>query len=158
MRRDALRLAPRLRWWFYGVFGTAFVSGSAWLALHAWGGTDSDFGPQPNAAEPWLLRLHGAAAMGVLVILGTMLPLHLQRGWRARRNRGSGGTIVLLCTLLVVSGYALYYAGGEQTRRIAVVLHDGLGLVFPLVLWWHIARGRRARREQESPRAAPSRR
>lgn len=144
MRRDSLKLSSRHRRWFYFIFGVLFVSGSAWLALHQWGVTETEFGAQQNPAEPWLLRLHGAAAMATLVILGTMIPLHLRRGWRARRNRGTGVVITSVCVVLIASGYFLYYAGGETLRRAAVYGHDVLGLALPLIIIWHIFRGRRS--------------
>lgn len=144
MRRDSLKLSPRHRRWFYFVFGVLFVSGAAWLALHQWGATETEFGVQQNSVEPWLLRLHGAAAMAALVILGTMIPLHLRRGWRAHRNRGTGIFITSACVVLIGSGYFLYYAGGETLRGIAVYAHDSLGLALPGIVIWHIFRGRRS--------------
>jgi len=144
VRRDSLKLSSRHRRWFYLVFGVLFVSGATWLALHRWGATETEFGAQQNPAEPWLLRLHGAAAMATLVILGTMIPLHLRRSWRARRNRRTGVVITSVCVLLIVSGYFLYYAGGDTMRRAAVYGHDVLGLALPVIVIWHIFRGRRS--------------
>ncbi len=145
MPHEYLQLSPRHRRWFYAIMVVLFCSGAGWLALRTWGQTESEFGLKAHPLEPWLLKLHGAAAMATLLLLGTMIPLHLRRGWRAHRNRRTGTVITTACALLVVSGYALYYAGGESLRRIAVVAHDGLGLALPLILVWHIARGRRAR-------------
>lgn len=144
MRRDALKLGRRTRVVFYLGFGALFVSGAVWLGLHTFLQPDTGFGPAPHPAEPWLLRLHGAAAMFVLVILGLMIPLHVHRGWRAGRNRRTGGTMVAVCGALIVTGYALYYASGDDVRRIAAWTHNALGLGFPLFLIWHIRRGRRA--------------
>jgi heme A synthase len=150
MRREGLRFSLRLRRWFYGVFGVLFVSGAAWLAFHQWGAVENEFGPAPNPAGPWLLRLHGAAAMAALVLLGILLPLHVRRAWHARRNRSHGVLMLGLCALLVVTGYALYYAGGEQIRHHAALIHDVLGLALPLFLIWHIVQGRRSRPERRA--------
>jgi hypothetical protein len=151
MRPDSLRLGTPLRRWLYAAGGTLFVSGICWLALDWWGQRQTEFGVEPNPAAPWVLRAHGAAAMLVLLVFGAMIPLHLRRGWRARANRRSGAIIAASCALLVLSGYGLYYAGGEQLRLVAVVAHDGLGCAVPLILFWHVRRGRAARLRAAPP-------
>ena len=83
--------------------------------------------------------------MGALVILGTLIPLHLRRGWVAGRNRFSGVAFTCICGLLVVTGYALYYVGSETLRNWASYLHIAVGLGAPLALTWHIWRGRKTR-------------
>ncbi|MDE3084012.1 MAG: DUF4405 domain-containing protein [Verrucomicrobiota bacterium] len=120
-----------------------FVSGAAWLALQQWGQVAGEFGPRPHPAQTWLMKIHGAAAMIALILFGTMIPLHIRRGLRAKINRFTGTTMIALSLLLVASGYALYYVGGEQSRRVSALVHDFLGLGFPLLLVWHIWRGRR---------------
>jgi len=37
----------------------------------------------------------------------------------------------------MMSGYLLYYIGGEGTRAIVSVLHWGIGFAAPLLLLWH---------------------
>lgn len=145
MRRENLRLSARHRAWFYGVFLLLFASGAAWLALHTWGARETEFDTEPSRLEPVLLKTHGAAAMAALVLFGTLIPLHLRRGWRAHRNRFSGGTLTAFFLLLVATGYGLYYAAGETLRPTIIVAHDVVGLAFPLLVVWHIARGRRSR-------------
>ncbi len=145
MRRDGIQLTRRLRRWFYGVFGVLFLSGAGWLMLHTWGATTGEFGPEPHPLEPWLLRLHGAAAMAALVILGVLVPLHMRRGWLVRRNRISGASMVVLSGLLIITAYALYYVGGESGRRVAVWAHDVIGLGLPAAITWHVLRGRASR-------------
>ena len=45
--------------------------------------------------------------------------------------------------LLIVTGYGLYYLGGETTRELTSVLHWGVGLILPGVLVWHVRQGRK---------------
>lgn len=143
MRHEALRLSPRHRRWFHGVFAGLFLSGAAWLALRWWVSRgDPDAAPHP--AQPWLMKVHGAAAMLALIVLGTLIPLHLRRGWRAGRNRFTGAGMVAVSGVLVVTGYGLYYAGGEQLRAYTSYVHSAIGLALPLVVIWHIRRGRQA--------------
>lgn len=140
--RHALRLSSRHRRWFYATTAVLFLSGAGWLASHAWNWRTFDEGA-PNAVEPWLLKLHGAAAMATLVILGTLVPLHIRRGWVSRINRPTGAIMVGLAMLLVATGYGLYYAGGEAFRDFVAWVHDAIGLAAPLLLVWHIQSGRR---------------
>ena len=146
MRSDKFRLSPRLRVWTYGTFGLLFASGLLWWLIQSWGRVETEFGPTPHSAAAWLLRLHGAAAMLVLVILGVLLPVHVARAWRARRNRSSGAGMLTLCALLAATGWLLYYATGETSRTIVSAIHLWLGFSLPLVLVIHIWLGRRARR------------
>jgi hypothetical protein len=146
MRPDGMRLSARHRAWVYGTFGVLFVSGAVWWILHRWFQSAGEFGPQPHRWQPGLLMIHGAAALISLIVVGTLIPLHMKRGWRARLNRPNGVMLVGVTLLLALTGYALYYAGGEQLRATSSLVHTVLGLAFPLALWWHILRGRRARR------------
>jgi len=147
VRPDGLRLSRRHRAWVHGAFGLLFASGAGWWGLHRWFQVEGAFGAQPHPAEHWLMLLHGAAAMLSLVIVGTLVPLHMKGGWRARLNRANGVMLVAVVGLLTVTGYGLYYAGGESLRMAASGTHTALGLALPFALVWHIARGRRARRE-----------
>ncbi len=143
MRREALRLGRRQRRWFYAAFAVLFVSGAWWLALQS-RLADSDAPPHPM--QPWLVKVHGAAAMVALVTLGTLLSSHIRRGWVARRNRRSGALMVGTVGLLVLSGYGLYYAGDERLRALTAWAHDIVGLGLPGIIVLHIWRGRRTRR------------
>lgn len=145
MRRDPLRFSRRLRWWFYSVFAALFISGAAWLAILLTQ-RSSDAESSIHPAQPTLMKLHGAAAMAALFLLGVLLPLHIRRGWKAGRNRSTGSVLIALCALLIVSGYALYYVGDEHTRHLSAVIHDALGVIFPASLAWHIVIGRKSRR------------
>lgn len=145
MQRNGIRLGSSHRAWLFGAFATAFISGVAWSVLHRWFQMDGDFGLAPHPAERWLIRLHGAAAMVTLVLLGSLLTLHVKRAWLAGRNRRSGTLLLALNALLALSGYALYYSGGETLRALASNAHLALGLVLPALLVAHIALGQRTR-------------
>ena len=145
MPPESIPFSPRLRNTFHVVFGLLFLSGAAWWALHRWGQVGGEFGPRPHPLEPWLIRLHGGTAMAVLVLLGLLLPVHVRRAWLVARNRVSGSVMLVLCLLLALSGWALYYAGGEATRAAAGRVHVVIGLTLPVFLLAHIAFGRRSR-------------
>lgn len=145
MQRNGIRLGSPHRAWLFGTFATAFVTGLAWWVLHRWFQVNGEFGPAPHPAEPWLIRLHGAAAMLSLLLLGSLLTQHVRRAWLARRNRRSGTVLLVLNALLALTGYALYYSGGESLRAMASNAHLALGLALPGLLALHIAFGRRTR-------------
>ena len=89
------------------------------------------------------MKIHGGAAMLTIYLLGSMLYGHMVNAWQRRRNRASGGTTAATLLVLVLTGYGLYYFGGEELRRGAEWLHWVFGFATPLLLWWHISLGRR---------------
>ena len=133
--KTGLRFSPRMNRWFYSAFGVLFLSGGLWLLA------------QHGPVGTWLLRIHGAAAMLSLIILGVMIPSHMRLAWEQRRNRVTAVVMVSLCLLLVVSGYGLYYFGGEQLRSFISALHWSAGCVLPVGLLWHMVDGRKSRRK-----------
>ena len=138
-----MRLDPSFRWAVYGVLAVLFVSGAAWLAADALkDGPDADAW-QIIAAD--LLMLHGGASMIVLLLIGALVPLHITRGWRSDRNRGSGSAMVTINGLLIVTAFALYYSGSDLLRAWSGYVHIGAGLVLPLLVLVHVGLGRRSR-------------
>jgi len=152
MRAKNLKLSPAIRSWLHGTFGLLFVTGLGWWLLQRYVRVETEFGLQAHPLAPGLMKLHGAGAMLALLVLGALLPLHVQRGWQSLRNRGTGIGMLLLCGGLILTGYALYYVGGEKLRTWSATIHLVLGLGFPLFLIWHIARGRRSAKPDSCPR------
>lgn len=143
MKRRGIQLSSRHKRWFYAVSVTLFLSGVAWVL--------SDWRAERNegradffqSLKPWMLKLHGAAAMAFLVTLGIMIPTHLRRAWQARRNRKNGAIFVTVIGLLVATGYGLYYFGDDRWRTAASWIHLLLGFGTPALLGLHIWQGRR---------------
>lgn len=99
--------------------------------------------------EPWMLKAHGAAAMLALLLLGTLIPLHIKRAWHAGKNRLSGAAMVGWFGVPTITGYGLYYSGGETMRQWISWIHLGVGaLIVPLIAW-HVVAGRRAMGEKK---------
>ena len=80
-----------------------------------------------------------------LVFFGSLLSSHIRIAWAVNRNRLLGATLAGLTITLALSGYGLYYLGGEMSRSVASWLHLVFGITMPFVLWLHIVRGRRLR-------------
>jgi hypothetical protein len=159
-----MRLSVGHRQWIYWAAALLFGSGVLWLICHYFLRVEGEFGPAPHPLEPWALRVHGGAAMLALVVAGSLLPIHMRRAWHQRRNLVPGILLAGILLLLTVTGYALYYFGGEEARPLISVLHWGVGLGAPALLLWHIASGRAtlaamraASREAPAPAAEPQR-
>jgi len=135
-----LRLKPAFRFALYTAFAVLFVSGATWLVADRWKETSEL--AQEAAAD--LLMVHGGAAMVALLLLGALVPLHVQRGWRAARNRIAGAAMVTFNSVLVVTAFGLYYAGSETLRPWMSDVHIGVGFALPILLVIHIALGRRS--------------
>lgn len=101
--------------------------------------------------KTWALRVHGGSAMLFLVVVGTLLPTHVHRAWNTGRNRVSGVALIIILALLTVSGYGLYYFGGEFLRGVTQWFHLGLGIIDPFLLIAHIVMGRASRRKPTAP-------
>jgi hypothetical protein len=84
--------------------------------------------------------------MGFLVIVGTVLLNHVVRAWHLRRNHKSGLVFMGLLAAMVLTGYALYYFGGEETRPWISKAHWIAGLASTAVLPIHVVLGRRRRK------------
>ena len=136
-----MRLNPYLRWAVYTVFVLLFVSGAAWLLADQF--KDSTNGELWQAAGANLLMVHGGAATATLLLLGALFPLHMQRAWRAHKNRMTGIAMVTLNTILVVTSFGLYYLGSEMLRPWISDAHIAVGLTLPILLLIHIVLGRR---------------
>jgi cation transport ATPase len=147
MRRGPIRLHPRFRSVGFLVLAVLFASGVAWAALHYWPGSNDS--PERSTLQPTLMKLHGAAAMATLILIGMLLPTHVRAAWRARRNRINGTIVLGSLALLTLTGYGLYYIGGESLRAVTSYSHLALGVMLPILLFLHIAQGRKTRPDRK---------
>ena len=145
MRPSGLKLSARHRAWLYGSFAALWLSGALWLAVQWYRWQSAHAGHDVQQLARVALQTHGAAAMAALVLLGTLIPLHMKRGWQADRNRRNGLALIVANGVLIVTGYGLYYAGGERLRAVSQWTHSVLGMWLPLLIVWHIRAGRLTR-------------
>jgi magnesium-transporting ATPase (P-type) len=145
-RTDSIRLKRLQKYCLYAVLALLFLSGLAWAYWnYLWSPGDFETG-----AKTWAMKIHGAAAMAVLVLIGMLLSAHVRFAWRARRNRANGSVFLSAFAVLTITGYGLYYAGGERMRAWTSWIHLGVGLALPILLLIHIFLGRRTRRSGQS--------
>jgi len=129
------------RYSLYAVLALLFLSGVAWTYWNYLAAP----GDLETSAKAWTMKIHGAAAMAVLVLIGMLLSGHVRFAWRARRNRANGSVFLSAFAVLTITGYGLYYAGGEMLREWTSWIHLALGLALPILLLIHIFLGRRTR-------------
>jgi hypothetical protein len=137
-----LRLDPRFRFLLYAAFSVLFLTGCGWLLTDRIkdGSLDSEAW---QGASANLLMLHGGAAMATLMLLGALVPLHIQRAWRSGRNRPTALFMLTFNGLLVVTSFGLYYAGADLLRAWASNIHEVVGLALPVLFLIHVLAGRR---------------
>lgn len=129
-------LPTSLRVGLYGTGGLVAASGLVWLAApRGWSGVATT-----------CMKIHGTAAMILLVTMGAAVALHAPAAWRERKNRGSGLLFSAGLATLILTGALLYYAGSERTRSAASTVHWVVGLATIGLAVTHITRGRKAGR------------
>lgn len=143
MKRRRLQLSRRHRRTLYTVSLALFLSGLAWIVMRRL----DEAGRAGDELRHWktvALQLHGLVGAGFVLLLGTLLPGHTRRAWHAKKNRANGAFFLTAVSVLIVTGYLLYYVGDETWRERLSDTHLWLGLAAPVLLGWHIFSGRRA--------------
>jgi Na+-translocating ferredoxin:NAD+ oxidoreductase RnfE subunit len=148
-----LRLDPGLRFWTYVAFAALLVTGVIWLVADQLKASENGEMWQAIAADT--LMLHGITAMIALILLGAMIPLHIQRSWRAGKNRITGSVMVATNAVLIVTASGLYYAGSDLLRTFVANLHIAAGLAVPALIVTHIVLGRRTRTSVRQAHSRP---
>lgn len=125
----------------YAVLSTVALSGLFWFVVH------DLFDSEPNEFLRLLLATHGSSAYVLLLVLGSLLPLHVRSGWRRSKNVGTGLSVVLAMTILLITALLLYY-GSEETRLTARWIHIIVGLLSFAIFPTHVVLGWKLRRAQ----------
>jgi cytochrome b561 len=148
-----LRLESGLRFWIYAIFATLAATGVIRLIADVLKNAEDEVW-QTIAAD--MLMLHGMTAMIALVLIGIMIPLHIQRSWRAGKNRVSGAVMIGANAVLVATAWGLYYAGSDLLRTFAADVHIAVGLALPALATAHVVLGRQSRARRPVEHSAPA--
>jgi cytochrome b561 len=145
--RDETRLqSARLKAWQIWLLvisgGTLWLSGATWLILYYFLRTKGEFGAEIHPAEPTMMDIHGAAIPLALLALGSLLAMHIPKGWTYRHQRRVGIVMLVCFALLIITGYFLSYAADEDIRGWASTFHWVIGLGIPALFALHWSNGR----------------
>ena len=92
----------------------------------------------PVVAPSLLMKVHGAFALWVTLLLGIIWQAHVRLRMRRPFNRRVGFTLAAILVLLTVSGYLLYYVGDRELREVTSLAHTALGAAVLVVIVWHV--------------------
>jgi hypothetical protein len=146
MTSPAMRLGKWHQGYLYASGTLLVLSGALWLLFHYFVRIPGQFGEAPHPLEIWWLRIHGLSAAVFLIGFGSVMPGHVRRAWVGHRNRLSGAFFFTLLSILIATGYGLYYLGEESMRVTASAVHWVIGLGIPVLMGWHIWLGRASRK------------
>jgi hypothetical protein len=154
---ERVRLGTSARRGLYLTLAAVIASGLWWLGARyaaVWSPTIVD-DIERLAQESLALKVHGAAAFVTVFALGAMSVHHVRRAWVLRRNRWLGSALLVIFSLLVATGYALYYLVTDETREVISIAHWVIGLTVAPIVVWHIVMGRRSRADTLTKDAPP---
>jgi hypothetical protein len=132
----------------YATGAALLLTGIGWLLLRYFMRPAGGFGETIHPLEPWAMKLHGAAAMAALFLVGAMLHTHIRRAIKNGINLATGCSMIATLLFLAVTGYGLYYLAGEADRPVWSVLHWGVGLAAAVLLVLHIRIGRKSAQQR----------
>ena len=118
----------RHRYLVWPIAAGVWLSGVLWLIFHNFLMRRGEFGLMAHPLELWWLRAHGAFAFASLWLLGFLSVAHVAQRWGWKRQRASGAILLALYIWLVITGYLLYYAGGDRFRAAVSYGHWTLGV------------------------------
>ena len=144
-KRIALFLPKPFQWVLFGAFATSWFTGLAFFILRDFFVIEGDFGPENHAWQYPALTVHGLAAFLMMILFGAMVAAHLPMGWRTKRSRFWGITLMSAVSLQIITAYLLYYIAGDASREIVGLIHLIIGILLPIVLYTHIKAGIKGR-------------
>jgi len=140
------RLPPWLRRGIHAVVAGLVLSGSGWLLVAYALAPAGEPTPAPHRWSGTLLAMHGTLAHAGLVLCALVGQMHLRIGWRRPEVRRRAVLLVGTLLMLAATGLGFYYAADEQLLPWLRWSHVAVGLLLPLALALHVARGRRLSR------------
>jgi cation transport ATPase len=146
--QEKVRLEPNHRRLFYLVFAVLWLSGALWLVAE-WR-KQADLGPVRTPIQTLSMKIHGAAMLLYLAMLGTLCT-HVRRGFASRANRMSGTVVIAVNLAMIISAWMLYYVTGEALREWSSLIHWSIGLAAVLLLLGHILLGRWSSGKTQDP-------
>lgn len=143
MARINLKIPWSYRIWLFAFILLSWVTGVTFFILNRWVEIEGEFGLEKHPVQATFLKVHGAAAFLMMISYGYLLATHVPAGYRSRRQRILGLSLVSAQGFLIVTAYGLYYVGGADFRAFIGYAHASVGFIFPFLLVMHIISGKR---------------
>jgi hypothetical protein len=141
-----MRTSPRpLRVTIHSAFAALWLTGAAIFVLRHFFAVTTDFGVAPHPWQPSLLVLHGTIAVAVTFLFGWIVGEHVSETWRLGLERSSGLWILVLISVLVITGFAAFFLVNDGLRSLNGKVHEWLGLLLIVPAAMHLV-GARAQR------------
>ncbi|MBF7682126.1 hypothetical protein I2F27_02070 [Acinetobacter sp. B5B] len=135
----SIRLPKIHKYTLYIIWAVLSVTGLYFAYSQDWKKYD------PSEFTVYSLKVHGICASLMLILIGTLIPIHIQRSLETKRNLTSGISILVFMLLLALSGVGLYYSA-ETWIALVKIIHIWVGIFIVLFLPCHIWLGRRRKR------------
>lgn len=145
MKKAQLPLWHRL--WLMIALTVSWGTGTVLVWAHYFGRAEGAFGPETHWVESPARALHGLMAFVCLIALGALVPLHFRSGWITGTRRASALMMAITAMIMILTGWGLYYAGGDSLRQGLRFTHSGLGLLLLPLFFVH------SRLARKSPKA-----
>ena len=129
----------------HSAFAALWISGTVIFVLRHFFAVATDFGVAPHPWQPSLLVLHGIIAVAVTFLFGWIVGEHVSETWRLGLRRSSGLWMLVLTTLLIVTGFTAFFLVADKLRAINGAAHEWLGLLLIVPAIVHLV-GARAHR------------
>ena len=145
MARVTLKISWRYRACLFAFIMLSWVTGVTFFILNRWVMIEGEFGPEKHPAQANFLKVHGASAFLMMISYGYLLATHIPAGYKSKRQRIIGLSLVAAQGFLIISAYGLYYVGGDQFHELISYAHSSVGFIFPFLLATHIVSGMKKR-------------
>ncbi|SDB85328.1 hypothetical protein SAMN05421733_102208 [Acinetobacter boissieri] len=139
MMKTSIRLPKIQKYTLYVIWFILSVTGLYFAYSQDWKGYD------PSEMTVYSLKLHGVCASMMLILIGTLIPIHIQRSLETKRNVKSGIPTLVFMLLLAFSGVGLYYSG-EGWIGVVKLIHIWVGILVIGLIPFHIWLGRRRKK------------
>ena len=110
-----------------------WFTGLVWISFELLGSKNS-------LLRPYLLTLHGLLIVPLFIGLGALWAAHMPEGWKPKKKKLSGISLIIFLCFLSTSGLLLYYLGPIYFKDLTALFHSILGLVLVPLVFWHYSK------------------
>lgn len=139
------------------ALAVSLVTGTTFFIMNNWFVVEGDFGPEKHPWQYPMLKIHGASAFMMMIFFGSLLVTHIPAGWRTKRLRVLGLSLLSVIGFQIITAWLLYYLSNEVVRGWITYGHLAAGWLIPCLLSFHIWKGTSARNRVVTSDAVSSR-